>query len=89
MGRIERKPAIRGVCPGGCAIIATLEDGRLIKTEPDKENPYGAICVRGLAAKLACGPMYATRSHLEVLKQILAAVVLFRLNHGEIPIQMK
>jgi anaerobic selenocysteine-containing dehydrogenase len=50
VSRVERKPVICGVCPGGCAIIAALEDGRLIKTEADRNNPYGAICVRGLAA---------------------------------------
>ncbi len=47
---MERKAAICGVCPGGCAIIATLENGKLVRTEPDKENPYGALCVRGRAA---------------------------------------
>lgn len=50
MATIEKKVAICGVCPGGCAIIATLEDGKLVKTEVDKDNPYGAICVRGKAA---------------------------------------
>jgi anaerobic selenocysteine-containing dehydrogenase len=50
MRRAERKPAICGVCPGGCAIIATLAGGRLINTEPDRANPHGAICVRGIAA---------------------------------------
>jgi len=38
------------VCPGGCAIIATLENGRLLRTDPDNDNPYGALCVRGSAA---------------------------------------
>ena len=46
----QKKAAICGVCPGGCAIIVTLENGRLVKTEADKDNPYGAICVRGRAA---------------------------------------
>jgi anaerobic selenocysteine-containing dehydrogenase len=50
MNRGERMPAICGVCPAGCAIIASLENGRLIKTEPDTQNPYGALCVRGKAA---------------------------------------
>jgi hypothetical protein len=38
MNTVERKPAICGVCPGGCAIIATLERGRLIKAEPDSNR---------------------------------------------------
>jgi anaerobic selenocysteine-containing dehydrogenase len=50
MGKVERKPAICGVCPGGCGIIATLENERLIKVEPDKDVPYGNLCVRGRAA---------------------------------------
>ena len=50
VGSVERKPAICGVCPGGCGIIATVQDGRLIKVEPDKDVPYGTLCVRGKAA---------------------------------------
>ena len=50
MDVIEKKAVICGVCPGGCAIIAHLENGRLVKTEADRDNPYGAICVRGKAA---------------------------------------
>jgi anaerobic selenocysteine-containing dehydrogenase len=50
MSTMERLPAICGVCPGGCAIIASLENGKLIGAEPDRENPYGALCVRGRAA---------------------------------------
>jgi anaerobic selenocysteine-containing dehydrogenase len=47
---VERKSVICGVCPGGCGIIATLEKGRLVKVEPDKDVPYGNLCVRGRAA---------------------------------------
>ena len=48
-GSMERKAAICGVCPGGCGIIATVEDGRLTKVEADKDVPYGNLCVRGKA----------------------------------------
>lgn len=50
METVEQKAALCGVCPGGCGIIATLEKGRLIKVEPDKDVPYGNLCVRGRAA---------------------------------------
>ena len=46
---VERRPAICGVCPGGCGIIATLQDGRLVKTEPDRSVPFGSLCIRGKA----------------------------------------
>lgn len=47
MGETEKKPAICGVCPGGCAVEVTLEDGRLVEVRPLKEAPYGNLCVRG------------------------------------------
>ncbi|HEX2967279.1 MAG TPA: molybdopterin-dependent oxidoreductase [Syntrophorhabdaceae bacterium] len=50
MGAIEKKPAICGVCPGGCGIVATVKNGKLIKVEPDKDVPYGNLCIRGRAA---------------------------------------
>lgn len=50
MNIVERKAAVCGVCPGGCGVIATVKDGRLIKVEPDKNLPYGNLCVRGRAA---------------------------------------
>ncbi|RPI78071.1 MAG: dehydrogenase [Desulfobacteraceae bacterium] len=50
MSIIERKSALCGVCPGGCGIIASLENGKLIKVKPDKTIPYGDMCIRGQAA---------------------------------------
>ena len=44
---IEKKPAVCGVCPGGCAVLVTIEDGRLVDVEPLKDAPYGNLCVRG------------------------------------------
>jgi anaerobic selenocysteine-containing dehydrogenase len=44
---IARKPAICGVCPGGCAVEVTLEDGRLVEVEPRQDAPYGNLCIRG------------------------------------------
>lgn len=50
MGIPERKVAVCGVCPGGCGIIATVEGGRLVKVEPDRDHAYGGLCIRGKAA---------------------------------------
>src|SRR5512135_1738961 len=50
MNVAERKPAVCGICPGGCGVIAVVKDGKLIKVEPDKNVPYGNLCVRGRAA---------------------------------------
>lgn len=47
MGKTEKRPAICGVCPGGCAVQVTLEGGRLVEVEPLKGAPYGNLCVRG------------------------------------------
>lgn len=44
---IEKKPAICGICPGGCAVEVTLEGGRLVKVEPRRGAPYANLCVRG------------------------------------------
>lgn len=49
VGPMEKKPAICGVCPGGCGVIATVEEGRLTKLEADRAVPYGGLCVRGKA----------------------------------------
>ncbi|MDD2444213.1 MAG: molybdopterin-dependent oxidoreductase [Desulfotomaculaceae bacterium] len=42
-----KKHSICGVCPGGCAVEVTLEDGRLVIAEPLKGAPYANLCVRG------------------------------------------
>ncbi len=47
MGGTEKRPAICGVCPGGCAVEVTLEDGRLVEVRTLKGAPYGNLCVRG------------------------------------------
>ena len=44
---IEIKPSICGICPGGCAVKVTLEDGKLVKVEPHKDAPYANLCIRG------------------------------------------
>lgn len=42
-----KKKGICGICPDKCWIEATIEDGKIVKVEPDKESPLGRICPRG------------------------------------------
>ena len=49
MAAIE-KPSICGICPGGCGIIATIDEGKLVSVKPHQGSPYGSLCVRGQAA---------------------------------------
>lgn len=46
----ETKKAICGVCPGGCAVLAKMQDGELIAVAPLQNVPFGNLCVRGKAA---------------------------------------
>ena len=44
---------ICGMCQAGCAIVASVEDGRLVGVAPDRESAFGRVCPRGaLAPKL-------------------------------------
>lgn len=36
-----------GLCQGGCAVVYTIENGKIVKAEPDKESPKGRLCTRG------------------------------------------
>lgn len=38
-------------CHGGCAVLATMEDGRLVKVRPDPDGPlnHGRMCPKGFA----------------------------------------
>lgn len=57
MGIIEKKAAVCGVCPGGCGVKVTLEDGKLSDIHPLSESPYGALCLRGRhAAEVVYSP---------------------------------
>ena len=47
---VEKVKGICGICPDKCDILATVEDGRLIKIEPDQEAPRGRLCPRGALA---------------------------------------
>ncbi|MCR6546930.1 molybdopterin-containing oxidoreductase family protein [Dehalobacterium formicoaceticum] len=46
----ETKKALCGVCPGGCAVLAKMQDGKLADVAPLENVPFGNLCVRGKAA---------------------------------------
>ena len=39
-----------GLCQGNCRVNITVEDGKILSLEPDKESPQGRVCVRGAHA---------------------------------------
>ena len=39
-----------GICQGNCKVVLTVEDGKIIKVEPDRESPRGRACFRGVHA---------------------------------------
>lgn len=39
-----------GMCQGGCQVLATIQDGRLMSVKPDKSSPKGRLCSRGALA---------------------------------------
>ena len=41
---------ICGMCQGGCQVDVTVEDGKIVKVQPDLASPRGRICVRGALA---------------------------------------
>lgn len=47
----ETVTSICGICPGGCGVTVTLEDGKVEKIAPIKDHPIGVVCVRGLHSK--------------------------------------
>lgn len=38
---------ICGICPDKCDVVATVENGRLVKVEKDTGSPRGRVCPRG------------------------------------------
>ena len=48
---------IGGVCPAGCGVKITMEDGRIKQTAPLKGHPQGICCARGThAAEIVYSP---------------------------------
>ncbi len=45
---IEEKDGLCGICPAGCWVRATLENGQLRQVEPLPDHPLGMICTNGV-----------------------------------------
>lgn len=45
---IEVKDGLCGICPAGCWVRATLENGQLRQVEPLPDHPLGMICTNGV-----------------------------------------
>ncbi|NLJ73161.1 MAG: molybdopterin-dependent oxidoreductase [Syntrophomonadaceae bacterium] len=46
-----KKSVICGVCPGACVVDVQVENGKLVDIFPAKDEPFGALCLRGGFAK--------------------------------------
>ena len=44
----EVKDGLCGICPAGCWVRATIEDGELRQVEPLPDHPLGMICTNGV-----------------------------------------
>ncbi|TAK31099.1 MAG: hypothetical protein EPO21_18150 [Chloroflexota bacterium] len=46
---IERKISFCRICECSCGVVVTVEDGRIVQVEPDRENPLSAghLCIKG------------------------------------------
>jgi cysteine desulfurase NifS len=44
---VEEKEALCGICPAGCWVTVTLEDGRIKAARP-QDHPLGMICTNGV-----------------------------------------
>ncbi|HJV34544.1 molybdopterin-dependent oxidoreductase, partial [Geomonas sp.] len=42
--RLQKRDGLCGICPAGCFVTATYEDGRLVRVEPQEGHPLGMIC---------------------------------------------
>ncbi len=51
MAKKTVKKGLCGICPSGCGIEITLEEGRLHRIKPMQEHPLGIVCTRGLHAE--------------------------------------
>ena len=51
MGEIKKIRTVCRSCHGGCGVIATVRDGKVVKVEGDPDSPisHGTLCSKGLA----------------------------------------
>ena len=48
---VERIPTYCALCISRCGCLAVVEDGRLLRIEPDPDHPTGqGICIKARAA---------------------------------------
>lgn len=40
----ETRDGLCGICPAGCFVTVTIDDGKLVHVEPQQGNPLGMIC---------------------------------------------
>jgi len=45
---VEKVSGLCGICPAGCFVTASVEDGRLVRVEPQQGHPLGMLCRIGL-----------------------------------------
>ena len=45
--RREQRDVLCGICPAGCWVRATLDDGRLVSVDPQPDHPLGTVCTIG------------------------------------------
>ena len=78
------KELIRIYCPmskSRCGVIATVENGKFVRLEPDPGHPNRGICVKDQSApRMVYDPLrlkYPVRSTVENPKMIPVSLVLF------------
>jgi len=78
------KELIRTYCPmskSRCGVIATVENGKFVRLEPDPGHPNRGICVKGESApQMVYDPLRLknpVRSTVEYPKMIRVSLVLF------------
>jgi len=49
--KIGKKKGLCGICPSGCGIEVTLQEGRLHRIKPMQGHPLGIVCTRGVHAE--------------------------------------
>lgn len=78
------KELFRTYCPmnkSRCGVIATVENGKFVRLEPDPNHPNLGICVKGESApQMVYDPLrlkYPVHSTVENPKMIPVSLVLF------------
>ena len=44
---MDKRKGICGVCPGGCAVELTLDEGKIVDIAPQTGAKFGTMCIRG------------------------------------------